>query len=417
MKSSRIEPVRIADATAGVEIYLNALRSPQGLRGPALGRSDASLRYAGPAFDLRLEGMLDAQTALFAATGDGALPAGLAADLKSLCAAQLANGAFRNSCFEHNPCEGGMPHEAALMAAGCRAARCLESAGEDIPAQFEQTLADFVEKRLLRDLWSRLLRTFNDWLQSDFQHYSTASVAACVELLAEYRRVDERPMLLDYLCAAADSLLALQRSDGPARGALMADNRGGAGVSLWATARALPALAAAAAASGDGRYAAAFDSAAAYAAGVIGKLPRNTPPEPVRGWSRGMALWGEMADACDACLRAGLAEQLELDGFVAALLEAQTPTGGFPTALSFRKGWRASFPLCGWTAKVYALLAHLHPAERGRFESREWQSAIRCGLRRAKLSEDLERIRIESARGDILYLWNKSSDWAQECRL
>jgi hypothetical protein len=243
------------NAVAGMENWIATLRVRNGYGGPSIGPDGDSLSYCGTAFDWRYEGFLDGCAALYRATGQADYLDRIERDLRAICSAQLLNGTFRNSWFDQNPYEGGMPYEPALLAAACRARTVLTESGRSAPAEFDRALELFVETRLLNELWNRLLHTFNDWLQSRFEYYTPHAVAAAIELLMDYADLTEDwPRLKPYVIGAADSLLTLQCSSGSLSGGIPLSNQRGSAFSPAMAARCAPALIKAADKTGQEKY-------------------------------------------------------------------------------------------------------------------------------------------------------------------
>lgn len=261
--NSQNKPFLIENAVAGLEAWFETMRTDGGYGGPSIGPRGLSMRYCGAAFDWRYEGLLDGHAAMYCATKNPAYLNRIERDLSELCAAQLLNGTFRNSCFDQNPHEGGMPHEAATLAAACRARTLLEENGRTAPDALKQTLERFVEIRLLNELWNRLLHTFNDWFQSSFETYTPHAVAACIELLIGHaEEQNDWPRFERYVIGAADSLLAVQISGGPLRGAIPLSNSGGSAISPALAARCAPALQRTGQKTGEKKYTKAADELA-----------------------------------------------------------------------------------------------------------------------------------------------------------
>lgn len=427
MNLSEHDARNVATAVAGIESWLDTVRGPEGYGGPVVGLRDVNVMYCGPGYDWRYEGLLDGYREMFRVTGDADYLDRIERDLKDIQAAQLLNGAFRNSYFDHNPMEGGMPHEPAMLAAVCRARRCLLDAGRKPPEGTETMVERYVTGHLLKQLWNKQLQTFNDWPASEFQYFSPASVAATIELLLEYGdgthawdRVER------YVRGAAESLLRAQIRDGALAGGMPPSSRGGEGVSPFLAARCLPALAAVARKTGDARFAEAAQALAAFVRGQIGTpgdLPKmvflDRPPV------QGPIFLGAVAGVLLALSRAGLWTAEDLGRQLGFLLSHQTASGAFRTAVGFgriahRNGlpdWRDVLPVCGWQDKIFCLLAALHPGERQGFSSGPVEQPVRVPGGRGMYREDTETIRITDRRGHTLYSWEKTKTWASACLL
>jgi hypothetical protein len=357
-----------ASALARLDAWLASMGAPVP-GGPVVGLRGVSMAFAGPGFDWRIEALLDAWTALHVRTGDARFLDRIEAAMGALAASQLPNGAFRNSYFEFNPFEGGMPHEPAAVAAALRARTALLAAGRAPPAGFDDAVDRFAERRLVSELWNRSLRTFNDWLQSEFETFAPASVAAAIEALLAWSDASGRPDAgAAHVEGAGESLLAVQRRGGALDGAFPASNRRGDSANPYLSARVLPALAALRSRAGDARY----GEAAERLEGFLRRTER-----PGGGWpflvhaarppTDGPVLVGAAAgvEACRA--RAGLAPACS-PRTMAFVLAHQQESGAFPTADGFpggRRGqpeWRDVVPVAAWNAMILHRLALDAPA-------------------------------------------------------
>ena len=428
-------PGGVQPALAGLAAWLATVRVPGGYGGPAVGVRAANLSYCGPAADWRLEGMLDGWGAL-ADGGEAGVAAAalkhLQADLSTVAPAMLRDGSLRNSFFEFNPCEGGMPHEPAVMAAALRARRRLQRHGAAIPTGLDEAVARHVEERLLKQLWNKRLQTFNDWPQSQYACYSSSGVAAAVELLLEYGDLSGcRPRLDHYLEGAAASLLAVQRTQGAAAGGMLLFNRPGAGCSPFLTARCLPALTALYRRTGDPALKTAAVAAAAFVRGQA--LPGGGFTWLVhedRPAIRFPIMAGAVAGTLVALERAGMLDDHDRSTHLPWLLARRQPTGAFATAVGFSRtagtappDWRDLLPVTGWLDKIFALLA-LVASRPGATKAPPSQTdeatvaapfacAVRLGWgRRGHYLEAANELRIEDGRGRSLFRWRKGDDWA-----
>ena len=417
-----------AAALARLDAWLASMGSPVP-GGPVVGLRGVSMSFAGPGYDWRLEALLDAWGVLYARTGDARFLDRIEAALLALAAMQLPNGAFRNSWFEFNPFEGGMPHEPAAVAAGLRARRVLAAAGRPDPAEFSNAAARFVDRRMMSELWNRSLRTFNDWLQSDFETFSPASVAACVEVLIEWSAAGQAEACAPYLEGAGVCLRSAQRTGGALDGAYAGSSRGGESANPYLAARVLPALASLHRHTGDARFRAAADRLDAFLRGA--ERPDGGWPFLVhaqRGPTVGPVLLGAAAgiEACRA--RAGYPE-VSNPRTMALVMESQGASGGFATALGFpggdpaRPDWRDVVPVAAWNALLLhrlALAADRAPTSAP--APGDVRRDIRVGGRPATWTETAEGFRIAAGSGDggddaLLYAWDRGAAWARVCRL
>lgn len=416
-----------AVALAAVESWLESLRGEGGFYGPVVGLRGECMTWCGPSHDWRWEGLLDAWVARHRTTADPVYPDRISRALIDLQNAQLADGSFRNSSFEHNPLEGGMPHEPAVMAAVLRAGRYLRELGRDWPDGTARMLERFVEERLLKSLWTKTLRTFNNWLQSDFEIYSPPAVASIVEVLLEYGDLTGLSKRFEpYLAGAADSLLHLQFRDGPLAGALPVSSTDRSSASPFLAARCLPALTGLYRATGDTRFAEAADRLAGFVTrgfqpggGIacmvfVGRPSRVAP-----------LFTGATAGALRALERCGRRDDAIWKTHVDWLLARQTASGGFDSAVGFGGGatagspdWRDALPAFAWATHVYALLADRieAPAPSSLPNPGDVRRGVQVRGRPAEMIEDAAKLEIRS-RSEPLYLWRKRSAWADICHL
>lgn len=427
MDFSEYKTQRIARAAAGLESWFETVHGEDGYRGPSIGLRDTGIAFCGAGYDWRYEGLLDGFCQMYWATRDTAYLDAAERSLVHIQSAQLLNGAFRNSYFEYNPMEGGMPHEPAMLAAVCRTLRCLTAAGKTLPAGVEAMVYRYVHHHLLKQLWNKKLQTFNDWPTSEFQYYSPASAAAVIELLLEVAdRTGEWNTLEHYVTGAADSLLHAQIKTGPLAGGMPPSSRGDAGVSPFLAARCLPALAAVAKKLNNDVYRVAATSLEEFLrrqSALPGGWPKmvfaDRPP------MHAPVFTGAIAGILTAMHRAERLTGDDLKNPLEFILAQQTASGAFRTAAGFgqwRKpspipDWRDVLPVCGWQDKIFALLACLHPGERASFTPAEVVQEVRIQHRSGAFREDAQSIRIELRGGQPLFHWNKNQKWPSVCLL
>jgi hypothetical protein len=372
--------------------------------------------------------LLDGWAARHLNTADTACLDRMEQAFRDLQAAQLADGSFRNSCLELNPLEGGMPHEPAVMAAVLRSGRYLRTNGREWPDGTASMLERFVEERLIKALWNKALRTFNNWLQSDFDVFSPPAVASIIDVLFEYgdfTGTTER--WSPYITGAAESLLKSQFRDGPLAGALPVSSIDRASASPYLAARCLPALMRVHHATGDGRYADAADRLADFvkrafqADGGLACMAFAGRPYRVAPLYAGAT-----AGALSVLSRAKRLDKTVCATQLDWLLALQSPSGGFDTAVGFGQGlprrnppdWRDALPSCGWAALVFALLANLvteprpHPPREAGVVRRD----VVVRGRWAEMVEDADTMTVRN-RAEPLYVWRKRTVWPEICLL
>ncbi|MCF7849194.1 MAG: hypothetical protein K9M45_10105 [Kiritimatiellales bacterium] len=424
MNLPKINSGWISAALANLESWLDTVHGPDGYYGPVVGMRGQSLAYCGPGFDWRYEGLLDGWAALYKTTGRAEWLDRMETACREIAAAQLLNGAYRNSYFEDNPFEGGMPYEPAMMAAVCRTRSCLEAAGRGTDA-IDLMIERFVERRLVRELWCKSLQTFNNWMQSDFTNYSPAALSDIMEILIAYADLShEENYVTHYAVGAAQSILGIQAKTGALAGGIPVSRTKRTVYSPFLLARCLPALRMMAERTGDQAYSDAARLAYDF---IIGQrldsgfpllIHADLPP------SIGPRFTGALANIYTCMERAGFDQPVCFTNDFEFILSRQTKRGGFSTAEGFglRKNaplpdWRDVMPCAGWNDKIYALLASLHSGKIPRPETSAVVRHVTVSGKPAIYTEDSNRMHIEGEKSGILFDWNKNRAWAEICLL
>jgi hypothetical protein len=415
------------DAALGrLEGWMATMGGSAGYYGPVVGLRGVSMAWCGIGHDWRWEGLLDGWITLHRGTHDPVYLDRMDAALNALTSAQLANGAFCNSYFENNPFEGGMPYEPALMAAVLRTLHYMKEIAHPCPAGTAEMVERFVEERLIKELWNKVLKTFNNWLQSDFERYSPPAVASIVEILCDYAKLtDSAKRLAPYIEGAAHSLLACQFQDGPRAGALPLSNQDGSDVSPCMAARALPAFARLQQQTGDARFATAGDSLERFVrkcllpdGGIEMMVFAHRPPRVAP------LFIGATADVLRSFERAGRHDATLMRAHLPWLLSHQTASGGFDTAMGFEDGrgckrlpdWRDVIPVCGWTDKVYGLLAGLVEKPVSLVTGGPVSRSVRVRGEEVVFVEDNVSMTLKSKNTDW-FIWRKRTVCPVTCRL
>lgn len=427
MNLEKPETQAVAQALGQLENWLATMRGDGGYYGPVVGLRGTAMGWCGPGHDWRWEGLLDGWVARHRRTGSPVYLERVTQALTDLRQAQQANGTFRNSYFENNPFEGGMPYEPAMMAAVLRAVRYLQEQQKPCPVGTTAMIERFVEQRLIKELWNKVLRTFNSWLQSDFEVYSPPAVAAIVETLCDYAELTgTESRVAPYLEGAAASLLHSQLQKGPLAGALPVSNREGASASPYLAARCLPALVRLHRRSGETPLAAAADALTDFVAKAwlpTGGLPfmvyANRPPRTAP------LFIGAAAGTLVALDRAGRLEDAAALAPLRWLLARQTASGAFDTAVGFGTGapaparpdWRDVLPVCGWADKVYDLLTRLgmDPVPAAAAMAPVNRPVLIKG-QPAEFAEDADSMALRRGKEDW-FVWKKRQPWPEVCRL
>jgi len=415
------------DAAVGrLEGWLATMGGSAGYYGPVVGLRGVSMAWCGIGHDWRWEGLLDGWTTLHRRTSDPEYLNRMNAALNALKTAQLANGTFCNSYFENNPFEGGMPYEPMMMAAVLRTLRYMEEIAHPWPAGTAEMVERFVEERLIKELWNKVLKTFNNWMQSDFERYSPPAVAGIVEILDDYAKLtDSAERLAPYIEGAAHSLLACQFQDGARAGALPLSNQEGSDVSPCMAARVLPAFARLQQQTGDARFATAGDALERFVRTTLlpdgGIAMMAFAHRPTRATP---LFVGATADTLRSLERAGRHDPTVMRSQLPWLLSHQTASGGFETAVGFEDGrgckrlpdWRDVIPVCGWTDKVYGLLAGLVEKPIVLLSGGPVSRSVRVRGEEAVFSEDTDLITLRSKKTEW-FNWRKRTVCPLTCRL
>lgn len=353
-------------ALARLEGWLQTMQGPDGFYGPVVGLRSTAMTWCGAGYDWRWEGLLDGWTQLHRKTNDTIYLDRIDNAMYLLQKAQLANGAFRNSAFENNPFEGGMPYEPILISAVMRALHYMNEIGHPWPSGAAEMVERFVEERLIKELWNKTLKTFNSWLQSDFDRYSPPAVAAIVETLCLYAPISpNHKRLAHYIEGAANALLASQIRSGPLAGALPLSNQSGADVVPSLSARGLPAFAHLHAYTGNAHFVKALTDLATF---IRSAMQRDGGAASLMFAHRPHRITpcfiGATADILRSFTRANILDPALEATQLSWILQHQTASGAFETAVGFGSNqqhgevpdWRDVIPVCGWVDKVYALL-------------------------------------------------------------
>lgn len=420
--TAQISPVTEQEAALALGrliAWFDTMRTGAGHGGPVVGLRGVSMACCMAGFDWRWEGLLDGWIELHRRTGEPVWLDRMDEALRAIASAGLANGAFRNSSFEFNPFEGGMPHEPAMIAAALRARARLVSEGRTPPPEFDEAAARFVAERLVRELWSKLLRTFKNWMQSDFERCTPSAVAAAVEVLDAWTAISGDAQTHDaHLEGAGASLLAAQIRNGPAAGGFPSTHPGPASANPYLSARILPALERLFARTNDVRY----SECALRLIDFLRRHARRSGGFPLlvhtdRPVTSAPLFVGATAGVLVALRRAGQAGAVAEEPHVRFVLAHQSAAGGFDTAEGFdaHRGaapdWRDVVPVCGWADKIHHLLAMLAGRVAPAGATGRVSRPVRVRGVEALYEEDDGRMRI-SGEDRIHFDWHKGRPWA-----
>ncbi len=416
----------LAEAGGRLDLWFAGMRGPEGYYGPVVGPRGAAMAYCGPGFDWRYEGLLEGWMSRHRAAPEAAWLDRIEGALAEIGRAQLANGAFRCSYFDSNPFEGGMPYEPILVAALLRARAFLKENGRTPDPALDRLAEQFVEGRLFLELWNKALRTFNNWLQSEYDSCSPAGVAAIVEVLIAYgEATGSRERMEPYIRGAAESLLAAQVKGGALAGAMPVSSRPGAPANALLAARCLPALALLTRCLNDDRFKQAgeavegFLRSQALSEGGFAAMAYDNRPA-----AQAPVFVGAAAGVLTSLARSGRSPDETWAPHVEFILRRQTATGAFDNAAGFggRAGeaepdWRDVVPACGWADKIYQLVALLHPKAAGPAVVGEVRRAVRVRGRRAFFEESSRSMRLVEQTGRVWFDWEKGTKWPRTCLL
>jgi len=418
-------PVALSKAVARLESWFSSIRDERGYYGPSVGANGWNMAYCGPSFDWKYEGLFRAYAARGQSTGKSIYLDLIGQDVDAILRAQWRNGCFSVSHFENNPCEGGMPHEPAMLSAVCRVLPLLDTHGNGQLSRVYDVIEKYVSEYLIRLLWNKTLRTFNSWPTSDFVSYNPHCVASALELLIHYAALTNAGDRFEsYILEGGKSILASQITEGPLRGGIPAASLDCGEVYPYWAIRCAPALRLLA----QKTQAAEFSNALALLmefvrpyAGAVTTCPRavyaDRPP---------CAFPFIVGAGADMVLRLLDAELIDRDAALRqaeSLIRHQLPTGAFRTAVGFggrkrARDWRDFMPVCGWQDKIYALLSLFSSGESPDAEGvTPFETEVRVLWRRVQFRETADEIVLKKRNGATLYQWRKKTPWPSVCLL
>ena len=417
-----------------------ALRGGYG--GPVVHWWRDSLRYCGPGFDWRYEGLILGYLALARRSREeGWLERARRAG-DDLLAAQLPGATFRCSGFEVNPVTAGTPHEAAADIGLLALAAELRARGDPSWEAYLEGARRNLSRFYVGRLWDeRTGRFADDERHTTFVPNKAATVAEALFRLADltgddlWARRYARPTL--------DAVLRLQlrRPGHPLDGGIAQNQLGRTTVEKYFpyyVARCVPSLLEATGRFGDPRY-----QDGAHAAGTFllrwrdpdGAFPQVVyPGRRVNRYPRWVAGLGDILRALDLLQADGLQGPGPSAGQPARrwLLDRQQPSGAFRTAEGFASlvsqrppgalpDARDLLPVVGWTDKAFRYLAGAPDlgdvpgtpdgAPSGVFPLPATEVPCSFGGRPALYREDGAGVQVTRGR-ELLYRWSKGETWA-----
>jgi hypothetical protein len=421
-----IDDKTLAAAQGRLESWFDSMHGPAGYYGPVVGFRGVGAGYCGPGFDWRYEGLLEGWMAMGRACPEATLAGRIEGALAEIRRSRLANGTLRCSYFESNPFDGGMPHEPILMSSALRARSFLHSVGRPFDPAFDSLLERFVRERLVKELWNKALKTFNNWIQSEYESYSPAAVASIVEVLVGYQEIAGDGSVLDSMIqGAAESLLAVQIRTGPLAGGIPVSNRSGVPINPYLAARCLTALTLLHRKLNDDRFSQAGEALSNF----LGRISLKQGGFPLQVGPGGAAretpvFVGATAGVLVELARSGRLTEPVLQPHLAFILGRQTVSGAFHTAVGFNGGggasrpdWRDVMPVCGWGDKIYHLLALLRPGAVTPVPTGEVRCDVMVRGKPAEFEETQRGMRLTCHPEKTCFAWEKGRKWPQICTL
>lgn len=449
---SATDCVRLGTAVFRLDAWLDSMRGPQGYGGPVVHWWQNCLQFTGAALDWRYEGIITGYVNLYLKTGvhDWLAKARRAGD--DLVRGQLAEGTFRNSCFELNPYTGGTPHEAGCDLALLRLAEALRGRGDpDWPTYLEAAQRN-IRLYYLERLWDRDRRLFVDQPGASYQVPNKLANLVDALLLLSRLTGDESFAEL-YALPTLEIMLAHQIRGGTWDGAFYQASQHGRFVPKffpYYVARCVPGLLAGHDWTGQER----FLDAACRAMAFVERCRRDSggfpqvvyPGGRVNVYPQWIAPTGDILWAGALLKRHGV--EVDLAPVLDWLLPSQQPLGGFPTAHGFGSQisqrapgslpeFRDLLPVAGWNDKAFAGLTELlpyaaEPASTGPEEAPQGQGLDPASLsspasrlqpvttdcifrgQRMRYHEDHDEVTLEW-KSQLVYCWRKGVEWADVC--
>lgn len=409
--------VRIAQAIANLDGWLETMRQAGGYGGPVSHWWQNGFQFTGPGLDWRYEGILTGYARLYDKTRDPRWCHRLGVAAQDLLDGQRTDGSYRASRFEINPDTLGTPHEAAATL-GLLAA---------LPLLANRSVVLEVARRNLDNLIGKLWDGdgFNDRPGVPGRVPNKLATLALALMYLSREVGDEA--YLDYARAALDDVLWYQVTRGRHAGAVHQygprASRGDGRFFPYYNARCIPPLVEGAQILGDERY---LDAALRILAFIEreladdGSWPQVVYASGARAdWPRWCAGSGDVLLAFHVLHRRMPSVTLE------RLLACQRPSGAFPTAAGFGRrirprlksdlpDHRDAIPAAGWNDKAFRLLAELLPQEATLPASTvgvDEQVLSLAGLSVA-FRESAQEVTL-SDRDRVVYHWVKSEPWAR----
>lgn len=419
-----VDVARIARALAGIDAWLEGMRGPAGYTGPIAHWWETNLRFTGPLFDWRYEGIIDGYRMLYVKTGSEIFLERAKRAAEDVLAAQLPDGRFRSSSFQFGPIPGGTPHEAAVDVALLLLARTMREHGLAGHQRYATAAQDNLERYWLRVLWNG--QGFMD------QPYNPVLVAnkhaTLLEALLEYGDATGRDVS-EFTAACLRVIRSAFVSYGPQAGGIVHLGIGPSNlaVSIY-TARSMNGLLSHYLRRRDSALLPILEGGTAFLKGLLTD----------EGIAWGMYDSGIMAMNPQVIAGAGDVLRFFLRGAKLALrtedaserltgimLNAQSPSGGLPTARGFAaKGLarpsrvldlRDALPVVGWVDKAFRALSLLLPQGHPLPASAPlpYEGSVMWRGKPMTFRESASQFEVIGSRGELTYAWRKGS-WAPQ---
>jgi hypothetical protein len=400
-----------------LDAWLDSMHAPDGYSGPVSHWWDSCLVYTGAMFDWRYEGIVCGYLNLYRATKDVRWleKARRAAD--DLARAQLADGHFRNSSFEHGPQSGGTPHEAAADIALLELAGALKE-NADPAWQNYFAVAEHNLQTLIAALWSG--HGFAD--QPNTPVLVANKNATMLEALLLYQQLGARG-LDAYIESAAQVVLSAQVQAGPRAGATIHCGTFAYQLSFGIyTARCVGAFSRLMGTDPRPQYRDFIARAVPYLTSLI-RADGSWLGHYASGQLVAAPVWiAPSGDLLRALLQARDwidVPENAIQTLAGALLRAQSSCGAIPTGLGLNSrgavhphlnlpDFRDVLPVVGWCDKAFRALSMIatstQPGEPAPVE-------ISCSWRKRPCAyfEDAQTIALCDQNGQILYEWRKGA--------
>jgi len=358
----------VSEAVAGLDSWLDSMRTPGGYGGPVAHWWGDCLEYTGPGLDWRYEGIILGYLNLWAASNESRWIAKAKRAGDDLVAGQLPSGNYRNSEFELNPGAGGTPHEAAGDLGLLKLAEALRSLGDPDWEIYYRTARRNLEAFCIGRLWDETAHSFrDDPAVASFVPNKAATLAEALFALSHLS--GEAVWAERYALPTLSAVLEHQVSGEVLDGAIYQNSFGRRKIEKffpYYISRCIGGLLDGLAWSGDERFAGAARRAAGFILRVRyedGSFPQVVyPGGRINRYPQWVAAIGDVLRALDLARSVGLT--CDCTPSLHWLLAGRRPDGAFRTALGFGRVTprgaaddpRDALPVVGWNDKAFRYL-------------------------------------------------------------